>query len=87
MQRDHGNATAQQMPSHSKANSTTAIPQRSTAEAVNKVFNDVSVSYRDVDVNFMANKNKEKICDVIILHHKPRISSSLLPSIIQRNAT
>ncbi|USS96065.1 hypothetical protein M5J15_02510 [Serratia symbiotica] len=54
MQRDHGNATAQQMPSHSKANSTTAIPQRSTAEAVNKVFNDVSVSYRDVDVNFMA---------------------------------
>jgi len=48
------------MPSHSKAKSTTAIPQRSTAEAVNKVLNNVSVSYRDVNVNFMANKKKIK---------------------------
>lgn len=44
------------MLSHRKAKRITAMPQRSAAEAVNKVFHDDGMSYRDVDVNFMTKK-------------------------------
>lgn len=64
------------MPNHRKSKRTETIPQRSLAEAVNKVFNDISKLYRELNVSFIDNQ-KAKMCNVIILHHKLYVSSSL----------